>query len=132
VFFTESSGYVAAQHADYSAVTPDQPARPGEVLTVYGTNLVSLDEVTNAPPIGAAAHGSPLATVPLSVETQDENLVRGVTVNGTNATVSYLGLAPGSAGIFQINLHVPDNTPDGDNSNGFLMWWSLPIYQCMR
>ncbi|HEY7387014.1 MAG TPA: hypothetical protein VH640_00770 [Bryobacteraceae bacterium] len=114
VFFAGSSGYVAAQHADYSAVTPDHPARPGEVLTVYATNLVGVGDISNAPPIGSAAQESPLATVPLSVHTQDENLVRGVSINGTSAAISYLGLTPGAAGVFQINLQVPENTPDGD------------------
>jgi uncharacterized protein (TIGR03437 family) len=114
VFFTGSSGYVAAEHADYSAVTPNQPARPGEVLTVYATNLASIADVTDAPPIGLAAQAIPLAAVPLSVQTQDENLVRGIAINGTSAAISYLGLTPGAAGVFQINFAVPNNTPDGD------------------
>ena len=45
---------------------------------------------------------------------QQINFVRGVSVNGTNATISYLGLAPGSAGVFQINFQVSGNTPNGD------------------
>jgi uncharacterized protein (TIGR03437 family) len=114
VFFAGSSGYVAAQHADYSAVTPDHPAHPGELLTVYATNLVSVGNIANAPPIGSPAQASPLATVPLMVQTQDENLARGVSINGTSAAISYLGLTPGEAGVFQINFQVPDNTPNGD------------------
>jgi uncharacterized protein (TIGR03437 family) len=114
VFFTDSSGNVTAQHADNSAVTPNSPARPGEVLTLYATNLVSLGDVTNAPAIGAAAQSNPLATVPMSVTTPDENIVRGVSINGTNASISYFGLTPGVAGVFQINLQVPNNTPNGE------------------
>jgi uncharacterized protein (TIGR03437 family) len=105
---------VAAQHADTSAVTPDHPAHPGEVLTMYATNMAGIGDVSNAPPIGVPAQANPLATLPLSVQTQDENLVRGVSINGTSAAISYLGLAPGEAGVFQINLQVPDNTPNGD------------------
>jgi uncharacterized protein (TIGR03437 family) len=114
VFFTDPSGYVAAQHADYSAVNADHPALPGEVLTVYATNLVGLGDVANAPQIGLPAQASPLATVPTSVQTPDENLVRNLSINGTNATISYFGLAPGAAGVFQMNFQVPGNTANGD------------------
>jgi uncharacterized protein (TIGR03437 family) len=36
-FFTDPSGHAIVQHADYSPVTPDHPAQPGEVVAAYGT-----------------------------------------------------------------------------------------------
>ena len=50
-------------HADDSLVTPDNPARPSEVIIVYATGVGLLD---NAPPTGAAAPFEPLATAPKS------------------------------------------------------------------
>src|SRR5579871_467873 len=37
--FVNADGYVVAQHADYSLITADHPARPGEIIVVYATGL---------------------------------------------------------------------------------------------
>jgi trimeric autotransporter adhesin len=37
-----------------------------------------------------------------------------VTIGGVNAPVGFSGLAPGFAGLYQVNAQVPPNAPTGD------------------
>jgi uncharacterized protein (TIGR03437 family) len=64
VFFTDANGYGAAQHSDYSLVTPDHPARPGDILVAYATNLVGFAGVYSHPNFGMPAPSDPLARIP--------------------------------------------------------------------
>jgi uncharacterized protein (TIGR03437 family) len=114
VFFTDASGYAIVQHADYSLVTLDHPAQPGEVLIAYGTNLAPFVDVINAPKIGFPAQAAPLPSLPTSVSYPGFNAVLQIAVNGKVASLSYLGLTPGSVGVFQANFQVPTDIPDGD------------------
>jgi uncharacterized protein (TIGR03437 family) len=111
VFFTDSMGYAISQHVDYSLVTPSHPAKPGEVLIVYATNLDSLSYTLNAPPIGSPAPADPL---PSLMPSSDLRSAPFVTVNGSESEMLYSGLAPGLVGVFQVNFRLPSATPDGD------------------
>ncbi|MBL8216094.1 MAG: hypothetical protein JNK87_35560 [Bryobacterales bacterium] len=97
------AGYAAAQHtSDFSLVTPENPARPGETIAVYLTGLGDV-----RPPITA---GTPGPTNPLSTTT----VQTGTYLDGERATVTFSGLAPTLIGLYQINFVVPNNTPGGD------------------
>jgi uncharacterized protein (TIGR03437 family) len=111
VFFTGLSGYAIAQHADFSPVTHDHPAQPGEAVVVYGTNLDVLSDVVDAPPIGSPATADPL---PSLLQSSSSGAGRFLTLNGTQVDLLYAGLAPGLVGVFQVNFRVPSGTPDGD------------------
>lgn len=100
-------GAAAALHAaTYQLVTASNPAQPGESLAVYLTGLGTV-----SPTISDGALGS--STTPLN--TADINTAANLTVNfvdqttGTRnaATIEYAGLAPGLAGLYQINVQVP-------------------------
>lgn len=119
-FFVDRSGYVVAQHAaDYQTVTPDHPARPGEWVVIYASNL---GPVLNTPPNGVPASLDPLSplapNVPwpntgISVSTQHKLLM--IRLDGVVTTESnFMGLAPGTIGIYQINFRVPDDYPVGE------------------
>ncbi len=82
-------------HVDYSLVNPARPAAPGEVLLLYGTGLGALN---NAP-----ATGSPAGTDPLSTA----GIVPTLTLGGLPSEILFAGLAPGFAGLAQINFRVP-------------------------
>ncbi|MGA2881318.1 MAG: hypothetical protein ABSG13_20405 [Bryobacteraceae bacterium] len=92
-------GAGAILHADYSEVTASSPATPGETLQVFMTGL---GNVTPEVADGVAAPDSPLS-----------NTVEGISVfldDGVDfapAVVSFAGLAPGFAGLYQVNFTVP-------------------------
>jgi uncharacterized protein (TIGR03437 family) len=116
VFFTDPAGYAIVQHADYSLVTAEHPARQGEVVVAYGTDLTSLREVPDAPRLGFPARVDFLSWV-FEVRYKDLRILRPwVTVNGKGDSTSmlFVGLAPGSVGVFQMNFRIPEDTPDGD------------------
>jgi len=89
----------AALNQDYSVNTPSQPARSGSVLMAYLTGLGATD---NPPGTGIAAAANPLSRVTASVT---------ATVGGQPASVQFAGLAPGYAGLYQVNLVVPQLAP---------------------
>jgi uncharacterized protein (TIGR03437 family) len=79
-----------------------RPAKPGEVVVIYATGL--------GPVNPAVAAGEPAPPEPLS---RTVNPVT-VTIQGFRAQVLFSGLAPGYAGLYQLNVRVPDEvTPDG-------------------
>jgi uncharacterized protein (TIGR03437 family) len=95
-------GYAAALHGDYSLITPQNPAKPGEAVMVYLTGLGR----TN-PQIATGAAGpsaEPLARALLPID---------VNVNNRIAQLLYAGMAPGLRG-YQVNIVVPATTPGGD------------------
>ena len=98
-FFRNKDGYVVAQHADYSLITPDHPARPGEVIVVYATGL-------------GMTHPNPLpGEIPIYPGLMDRLVALQVTV-GTVVLppdrILYAGVTPGWAGLYQINMRLPD------------------------
>ena len=100
-------GYAAALHAsDNSLVTTDKPATAGEYISVY---LTGLGAVTPTIPDGDAGPASTFSTTVNTIT---------VLVGGRSATVSYSGLAPGLAGLYQINFQVPSGVATGDVSLG--------------
>jgi uncharacterized protein (TIGR03437 family) len=97
-----ASGAIIAQHAaDFSLVLPTSPAKPGETLIIY---LAGLGSATNQP-----ASGSPAPAPPT-----DPKIPAALTLNGNLVQPSFIGLTPGTVGLYQINFVVPDGTPDGN------------------
>ena len=85
-------------------LTPAQPeifaiTRSGNVITIWATGL---GQVSGPPPAGQPAPADPLSRVTGSTQ---------VTVGGVDATVGYSGLAPGFAGLYQINATLPSGAP---------------------
>lgn len=89
------SGPVAALHADFTLIDERRPAQPGEVILLFATGLGA---VLGGPPSGDAA-GS-------------ESRLAGdiqVTVGGKPAVVEFAGLAPGWAGVYQVNARLAND-----------------------
>ena len=131
VFFTDASGYAVVQHADYSLVTSDHPARPGEVVVVYASNLDSFGNLSGAPQtIGYPAQVSPLPALLPSGVGNGLRIAPFVNVDDQPAEMLYSGLTPGSVGVFQMNFRVPERTPDGDAILTAIRGTCLPIGGC--
>jgi uncharacterized protein (TIGR03437 family) len=101
-------GVAAALHADYSLITANSPAEPGENISVYLTGLGQV-----FPPITDGSPGSS-TSLNYTVNTIAANLDDATTGTSVAATVGYAGLAPGYAGLYQLNLTVPTGLTAGD------------------
>jgi uncharacterized protein (TIGR03437 family) len=91
-----STGQLAAPQSSIST-----PVARGQYIAIYATGL---GPVSNQPATGAAASSNPLsytATLPV------------VTIGGVGSFVNYSGLAPGFAGLYQINALVPVSVSPG-------------------
>jgi uncharacterized protein (TIGR03437 family) len=81
--------------------TAANPASAGDYLLIYCTGLGT---VSPSVPAGAAA--------PSSTRSYTDNTVT-VTVGGIDARVDFSGLAPGYAGVYQVNVVVPAGVAPG-------------------
>jgi uncharacterized protein (TIGR03437 family) len=97
-----ANGVVIAQHSDFTLVTQDSPAKPGEYLVAYLAGMGLTDTPVGT---GAQAPSSPLAAV---------NISAAVAIDGTTAPILFAGLTPGFVGLYQINFQVPADTKTGN------------------
>jgi uncharacterized protein (TIGR03437 family) len=103
-FFADHNNYVLAQHgADYSQITPDSPAVAGETIVVYATGLGLTSPNALAGQIDRTA--API-TSPLQLS------LGGVAFPPDH--IEYAGLTPGTAGVYQMNLMLPNDLPAGN------------------
>jgi type VI secretion system secreted protein VgrG len=82
-----------------------RPVMRGEYIAIYCTGL---GPVSNQPTTGA-----PALAVPLSWTSVSPTL----TVGGVAAQVTFSGLVPGLAGLYQVNAVVPAGAPSGSSVN---------------
>ena len=89
-----------AVHADGTVLTPKTPGRPGEWIALYATGLG-----TTAPP---AAYGEiPARAAPLRDSARFRVLLNSAAVEAER--VPYAGVSPGFAGLYQVNVRLPDS-----------------------
>ena len=109
VFGTSKS--IAAQIAGTATIVANpavaaggRPAKPGELVTLYGTGFGD----TN-PSVGTGQ----LATGAVALTNSITVVIGGVTLSPQD--VLYAGLSPGSiSGLYQFNVRIPASAPDGD------------------
>ncbi len=96
---------------DTTKAIPSRPAKPGEFLTIYASGLgESFEEV-------AAGDAAP---------SNRQILLRNkvtVVAGGLEVEPGFAGLAPGAAGLYQVNLQLPPSEPLGDG---------IPLYVNVR
>jgi uncharacterized protein (TIGR03437 family) len=94
------------------AVACGQPAKSGDVIQMF---LTGLGKATpGGDPVGqpiATGTVAPTNGTPLYMTVQKPS----VTIGGVPAIVSFSGVAPGNAGLYQINATVPDGVPPNDD-----------------
>ena len=93
--------YAIATLLDGSLLTPSSPAKPGDIVVLYATGLGA-----TSPP--AVYSQLPTAAAPLVPGANLQVLLNGVAVPPD--AIDYAGIAPGNAGLYQINLILPTST----------------------
>ena len=100
--FASPPGFAVALHADGRNVSESSPAVPGEVVVFYGTGLGRTDPDPADREIASWAG--------MIIHFADfQFLVDGVAIDAVR--VQYAGVAPSSAGLYQVNVRLPDNLP---------------------
>lgn len=100
--FQTPAGAVIASHPDWSVVSSDAPAAAGEVITLWATGL------GNTRP-GLEDGVLPAGTQWLSQMDQFEVRINGGALDPT--AILYAGVAPGFAGLYQVDVRLPDPLP---------------------
>jgi len=86
---------------DFNRNSAARPAHPGEVLHLYATGLGAVSPAVEE---GVAAPAQPLAT-----SITNPNVFLGA----RQLSVAYSGLAPGLAGVWQLDVQLPSDSPTG-------------------
>ena len=125
IFSQDSSGagLGVVLHADFTPLTPASPGAASEVVLIFMTGLGA---VTPSLGDGAKAPTSPLSKV---------NATFQVLIDNKNAPIQFQGLAPGFAGLYQINVMIPANVTVSPNvplaistNEAFLDQVSIPVH----
>jgi uncharacterized protein (TIGR03437 family) len=101
-FFEWSGNFIVAEHADGSLITAASPAQASETVVLYSAGLGRTvpDSASGVPPAMAA-------TILYASQLQ-------IVLNGSilpQASIYYAGVTPGYAGLYQINVTLPDVLP---------------------
>ena len=100
-YFLDPNLLAAALHADFSVVTPSNPARPGEVILLFVTGLGP-----TSPAVGTNVPGP----IPPAVTVNDPLVL----VAGVEAEVLGSFYAPKLSTAYQINFRIPIILPSGN------------------
>jgi uncharacterized protein (TIGR03437 family) len=98
--FPTAAGYAIATHLDNSLIAPGSPAQAGEIIVVYACGL------------GRTQPNPAPGAIPQSAAVIQRLSDLKVYLGGTAiqpASILYAGVTPGSAGLYQIDLILPDN-----------------------
>ena len=97
---TDASTVLAA-HLNGQVVSSDSPAQPGELVVLYATGL--------GPTLPAAEPNQAPAAAAIVATPGFEVWLNGAAVDPSK--VPYAGVTPGYAGLYQVNLRLPDDAP---------------------
>ncbi len=100
IFFNAQTGVGAILNADGTPITQRTPGA-GEFLQIFSTGLGAVEPAGRT---GLAAPASPLSRTLVSPR---------VLIGGREASVIFSGLAPFFAGLYQINVQIPMDSPPG-------------------
>ena len=95
----------------FSLITDENPAVPGEIITVFASGLGFTSPLPSAANLasGQPTPASPLFQAPFAFLDFISSLIG---VDERAATIEFAGLMPGFVGIYQINLKIFEDLPD--------------------
>ena len=111
IYTADSSGSgagIVANAITGSPIGASNPAHAGEYLVVYCTGLGALSGPNGQ---SQPADGAPAPTSPIFQTTAAVT----ATIGGVIAPVSFAGLTPAFAGLYQVNLQTPEGVAPGDS-----------------
>jgi uncharacterized protein (TIGR03437 family) len=98
----EFAGAAIATHPDWSLVSSGAPAVAGEIITLWATGLGNTNPELEDGVLPASAQW-------LSQLNQFEVLINGTAL--APSSILYAGVAPGFAGLYQVDVRLPDQLP---------------------
>ena len=98
LFASRETNMIVAQHADFSLIGPESPAKPGETILLYGGCFGDTDPPS---PSGQTIATPAALANPLTMR-----------IGGVGVQPSFAGLV--ATGVYQFNVTVPDSTADGN------------------
>jgi uncharacterized protein (TIGR03437 family) len=110
-----TAGYGAIQNAaDYSIPMPEgaipgvltHPAKPGDTLIIYAIGLGA-----TSPPVASGAPAP--AAEPFARLTTTPHVSFGSSISALAVEPAFAGLTPGFAGLYQLNVVIPEDVPKG-------------------
>ncbi len=113
------TGLAAALHAaTFAELTANDPAQPGEYISLYLTGLGTVTPTITDGALGPSS--SPLSEADLygagNLGVYFNDYGPNGTSTGNQGSIQFAGLAPGLAGLYQINVQVPaSGLSSGDN-----------------
>jgi uncharacterized protein (TIGR03437 family) len=100
--FEYPAGTAIATHPDGSLVSSDAPAAGGDIVTLWATGLGNTNPTLEDGVLPATA-------LWLSQLSQFEVQINGTTLDAS--AILYAGVAPGFAGLYQVNVQLPAQLP---------------------
>lgn len=101
-FFQWNGNFAVAEHADGSLISPDAPAKAGEIVVLYAAGLgLTIPDLSPGSIVSTAT--------PILAAAQLQVLINGAAC--ASCRVYYAGVTPGFAGLYQINVRLPDDLP---------------------
>jgi minor extracellular serine protease Vpr len=111
-----AAAYGMAQNCRADRVNPaaicGEPALPGDHIQIYVTGLGRA--TVNGNPFGNTLRTGDIAPASGSPQYRTVETPR-VTIGGIDAAVAFSGVAPGFAGLYQVNVMIPAGVPVGDD-----------------
>lgn len=110
--FVVDNGKLAATHADGKLITVEAPAKPGEIIVIYGAGLGRTEPRQKDGVIPRVA-ASILLLDRLRIVLDEQPL--------TADSILYAGITPGYPGLYQINIRLPETIRKKDPELRVLM-----------
>ncbi len=103
IFSQDSSGggLAVVLHPNFTLITPASPAALNETVQIFMTGLGAVNPTVGD---GSKAPASPLSNVKATFQ---------VLIDNQNAPIQFQGLAPGFAGLYQVNVVIPASVTKG-------------------